>query len=255
INVDAYTGIQNVAKRIDLVNAREFAQLANELEQNVGNPPLYNVNDYGEGTDWQDVIFRTAPISNINIGAQGGSASTNYNLSVNYFKQSGVVKESEFERLTVRLNNQYKASDAVSFGHNLSFIYFNRQDEPGVVANAYRAYPIYSPRNADGSYMNTAPVGNPAAQFEYNSNNNHNNYRTVGNFFADVKFLQDFTFRSSMGFDYAFNDNKTFVPVFFVSPTQQNVNNSIDVGSNRTQNWLWENTLNYEKEWENHRLT
>src|SRR5690606_3373863 len=109
--------------------------------------------------------------------------------------------------------------------------------------------------NADGSYMNTAPVGNPAAQFEYNSNNNHNNYRTVGNFFADVKFLQDFTFRSSMGFDYAFNDNKTFVPVFFVSPTQQNVNNSIDVGSNRTQNWLWENTLNYEKEWGNHRLT
>src|SRR5690606_17586763 len=71
INVDAYTGIQNVAKRIDLVNAREFAQLANELEQNVGNPPLYNVNDHGEGTDWQDVIFRTAPISNVNVGAQG----------------------------------------------------------------------------------------------------------------------------------------------------------------------------------------
>jgi len=255
INVDAYTGTQNVASRIDLVNAREFAQLANELEQNVGNPPLYNVNDYGEGTDWQDVIFRTAPISNVNIGAQGGSTSTNYNLSVNYFNQAGVVKESEFERLTVRLNNQYKASDFVSFGHNLSFIYFNRQDEPGVVGNAYRAYPIYSPRNPDGSYMNTSPVGNPAAQFEYNSNNNHNNYRTVGNFFADVKFLEGFTFRSSMGFDYAFNDNKTFVPVFFVSPTQQNVNNSINAGSSRTQNWLWENTLNYEKEWENHRLT
>src|SRR5690606_36708894 len=74
ISVDAYTGIQNVAKKIDLVNAREFAQLANELEQNVGYPPLYNVNDYGEGTDWQDVIFRTAPISNVNVAAQGGSA-------------------------------------------------------------------------------------------------------------------------------------------------------------------------------------
>src|SRR5690606_7926118 len=82
ISVDAYTGVQTVASRIDLVNAREFAQLANELEQNVGNPPIYNVNDYGEGTDWQDEIFRSAPISNINIGAQGGSTATNYNFSV-----------------------------------------------------------------------------------------------------------------------------------------------------------------------------
>src|SRR5690554_3905495 len=200
INVDAYTGIQNVASRIDLVNAREFAQLANELEQNVGNPPVYNVNEYGEGTDWQDVVFRSAPVSSINIGAQGGSASTNYNLSVNYFTQAGVVRESEFERLTVRLNNQYRASDAVNFGHNISFIYFNRQDEPGVVGNAYRAYPVFNPRNPDGSYTNTTPVGNPMAQFEYNSNNNHNDYRTVGNFFGDVKFLKNFTFRSSLGF-------------------------------------------------------
>lgn len=254
INIDAYTGIQNVASRIDLVNAREFAQLANELEQNVGNPPVYHVNDYGEGTDWQDVIFRSAPVSSINIGAQGGSTSTNYNLSVNYFTQAGVVRESEFERLTVRLNNQYRASDAVNFGHNISFIYYNRQDEPGVVGNAYRAYPIFDPRNPEGTYTNTGPVANPAAQFEYNSNNNHNSYRAVGNLFGEVEFLQNFTFRSNLGFDYAFNDNKTFVPVYYVSPTQQNVNNSINVGNNRSQNWLWENTVNYEKDWDMHRL-
>jgi TonB-linked SusC/RagA family outer membrane protein len=255
INVDAYTGVQNVASKIDLVNARQFAQLANELEQNVGNPPVYEVNDYGEGTDWQDVIFRSAPISNVNIGAQGGSASTNYNISVNYFNQAGVVKESEFERLTVRLNSQYQASDAVNFGHNLSFIYFNRQDEPGVVGNAYRAYPIYAPTNANGDYTDTSPVGNPAAQFEYNSNNDHNSYRAVGNFFGEVNFLQNFTFRSNLGFDYAFLDNKSFTPEYYVSPTQQNVNNSISVSNNRSQNWLWENTVNYDNEWERHRLT
>lgn len=225
------------------------------LSKMLGNPPIYNADQYQEGTDWQDLVFRTAPISNVNIGAQGGSVNTNYNLSVNYFNQAGVVKESEFERLTVRLNNQYKASDAVTFGHNISFIYYNRQDEPGVVGNAYRAYPIFDPRNPDGSYTNTAPVGNPAAQFEYNSNNTNNSYRTVGNFFGEVKFLKNFTFRSNMGFDYSFNDDKSFVPVYFVSPTQQNVNNGVSVGSNRTQNWLWENTVNYEKEWENHRLT
>ncbi|WP_111670590.1 SusC/RagA family TonB-linked outer membrane protein [Algoriphagus litoralis] len=254
ISIDAYTGIQQVAKRIDLVNGRQFAELANELEQNVGNEPLYNVEDYGVGTDWQDLIFRNAPVSSVNLGASGGNANTNYNLSVNYFDQKGVVKESEFERLTIRLNNQYKFGDAVTFGHNLSFIYFNQQNEPGVVGNAYRAYPIFDPRNPDGTYTNTAPVGNPLAQFEYNSNNQTNDYRSVGNFFMDVKFLKNFTFRSNFGVDLAFRDSKSFTPVFFVSPTQQNLENSVSVNTGRTRNFLWENTLNYTKEWDDHRL-
>lgn len=254
INVDAYTGVQQVARKIDLVNARQFAELANELEQNVGNQPIYNVNDFGVGTDWQNEIFRSAPVNNLTIGASGGNSNTSYNLSVNYFDQKGVVKESEFERLTIRLNNQYKLSDAVTFGHNFSFIYFNQQNEPGVVGNAYRAYPIFAPRNADGTYTNTAPVGNPAAQFEYNSNNRSHNYRGVGNFFMDVKFLKDFTFRSNLGLDLAFADGKTFTPVYFVSPTQQNFENSISVFNSRNRNILWENTVNYNKEWDDHRL-
>lgn len=254
ISVDAYTGVQQVANKIDLVNAREFAQLANELEQNVGNSPIYNVNDYGDGTDWQDYIFRNAPINNVSLGASGGTAKTNFNLSANYFNQQGVVKESEYERLTIRLNNQYKFSDAVTFGHNLSFIYFNQQNEPGVIGNAYRAYPIFDPLQADGTYTNTTPVGNPAAQFEYNSNNQTNNYRAVGNFFMDVKFLNNFTFRSNVGLDLAFQDTKSFTPVYFVSPTQQNVENSVTAENLRNRNILWENTINYVKEWDDHRL-
>lgn len=254
ITVDAYTGIQQVANKIDMVNAREFAQLANELEQNAGNQPLYNVNDFDEGTDWQDYIFRNAAINNFSIGANGGSAKSSFNLSANYFNQQGVVKESEYERLTIRLNNQYKLSEAVTFGHNLSFIYYNQQNEPGVIGNAYRAYPIFDPLQADGSYTNTSPVGNPAAQFEYNTNNRANNYRGVGNFFMDVKFLKNFTFRSNLGLDLVFQDSKSFTPVYFVSPTQQNPENSVNVSNLRNRNILWENTINYSKEWEDHRL-
>ncbi len=251
--VDAYTGIQNLERKIDLVNARQFATLANELEQNVGNEPIYNPGEYGEGTDWQDVIFRTAPISSINLGAQGGNENTAYNVSVNYFNQSGIIRESEFERLTVRLNNQYKLSDAITFGHNISFIYSNTQNAPGVEGNAYRIYPIFSPRNLDGSFTNTSPVGNPAAQFEYNNNQN-NNYRTNGNFFLDVDFLDHFTFRSNFGIDLIFGDSRSFTPEFFVSPQQQVLENSVFVENSRSRNFLWENTVTYENEWGDHRL-
>ncbi|WP_332911223.1 hypothetical protein [Algoriphagus boritolerans] len=73
----------------------------------------------------------------------------------------------------------------------------------------------FSTRNPDGTFTNTAPVGNPVAQFEYNSNNQTNDYRSVGNFFMDVKFLKDFTFRSNFGLDLSFRDGKNFTPVFF----------------------------------------
>ncbi|MFC4873242.1 SusC/RagA family TonB-linked outer membrane protein [Negadavirga shengliensis] len=255
ISVNAYTGVQQVADRISMVNARQYTQLANELRQNEGAQPPYNEDEFGAGTDWQDFIFRNAPINDINIGATGGTASTSYNLNVNYFNQQGVVRESDFERLTVRLNNQYKASDAVRFGHNLSFIYFNRQDEPsGIVATAYRALPIFEPRQPDGSFTDMTPTGNPAASFEYNRHNENHSYRAVGNFFMDVDFLQYFTFRSNMGVDFIFNDSRVFTPTFYVSPAQQVLENMINVSNNRTRNWLWENTITFEREWDSHRL-
>ncbi|WP_194774626.1 SusC/RagA family TonB-linked outer membrane protein [Pararhodonellum marinum] len=254
-SVDAYSGIQDVPDRISLVNARQFAELANELEQNVGNEPLYNPSEFGVGTDWQDVIFRTAPINSVNLAASGGTTNTSFNISMNYFNQQGVIRESEFERLTLRFNNQYRASEAIKFGHNFSLIYSNSQNEPGgVVANAYRAFPIFTPQNPDGSFTNTSPVGNPAAQFEFNANNDNNAYRAVGNFFVDVDFLEHFTFRSSYGVDLGFNDSRVFTPVFFVSPQQQVIENSISRVNSQTRNWLWENTVNYSNQWDKHRL-
>ncbi|WP_226388697.1 SusC/RagA family TonB-linked outer membrane protein [Penaeicola halotolerans] len=254
ITFDSYYGVQSLAKKIDLVNANQFATLYNELQQNVGQPPLYDPNQFGEGTDWQDEIFQTAPISSYNIGARGGSDKMTYNLNFNYFSQEGIVKESQFDRFTLRLNNSYKMSENVTFGHNMSLIYTTRQDAPGVISNAYQAYPTISPRNPDGSYSDTSPVGNPLASFEYNSNNENLGYRAVGNAYMDIKLLKNFSFRSSFGLDFSNGQSRNFTPVYFVSPLQQNLNNSLNVSSFRTINVLWENTLTYDKEWGDHRL-
>src|SRR5690606_2157980 len=91
INVDAYYGAESVINKIDLVNASEYALLTNELAMNPGlTPPFSDPTIFGTGTDWQDVIFRTASIANFNLGASGGGERARYNVSVNYFKQEGV---------------------------------------------------------------------------------------------------------------------------------------------------------------------
>ncbi len=243
----SFLGRQEVVRKIDLANATEFAILANETAVNEGLSPLYdNPEQYGEGTDWQDVIFQQAPIQSYQLSAAGGSDRLIFNLSGNYIQQQGVIRQSYYDRFTFRLNNEYKLTNWVKFGHNLSFMRATRIAEPGVLGNAYRAYPIFSPRDSSGNFTDTAPVGNPEAQFEFN-HNKERKQRLSGNVYATADFLNNFTFKSSLGLDIVYQNSKRFTPVFYVSPSQQNPENSIFVGTFRGTNWVWDNTLTYSR--------
>jgi TonB-linked SusC/RagA family outer membrane protein len=111
VNFDAFYGTESVVDRIDLVNAAEYAQLTNELAVNTGSPaPFADPAAFGEGTDWQDVIFRNGAIMNYNLGVSGGSDKSSFNVSANYFKQEGVIRGSDYDRVSLRVNNTYKVN-------------------------------------------------------------------------------------------------------------------------------------------------
>jgi len=258
ISVDAFQGWQEVANRIDLVNAQQYATLTNELNVNQGGQERYpNPEEFGEGTDWQDVIFQTAPMQNVQVSANGGNENILFNVSFDYFNQEGIVRGSDFERYTLRLNNEYRIKDYLSIGHNLALLYTQREFAAGVTNTAYRSSPIATPFDSLGNFSpSTAEIsstGNPEASIFYQNNSNFA-YRGVGNVYADLKFLENFTFRANLGIDLNNTQGKNFVPVFSVSPLQQNPDSDLSVSVNRSINWLWENTLTYSKEFENSRL-
>ncbi len=256
-NVDSYYGTQEVVRKIDLVDADQFATLANELavNENIGRP-FPETTDFGAGTDWQDVIFQHAPIQSHQLSARGGSDALTFYLSANYFQQEGIVRGSEFKRLTLRLNNEYRLTDNVRLGHNISLIRTDSEFPAGVVTNAYRADPTVPAVDSLGNFGNTsirASVGNPAAQIEFNNNSGFGT-RAVGNIYVDATILKNFNFRTSFGLDQSQNQSKNFVPEFFVSSIQQNLESNLSVNLNRNQTWLWENTLTYSREWNRHRV-
>lgn len=257
ISVDSYYGNESVIDKIDLVNAAQYAQLTNELAINTGNtPPFADPSVFGEGTDWQDVIFRTAPIANINVSAAGGSERSAFNVSLNYFKQEGVIRGSDFDRVSLRINNHYKLNRAIGVGHNIAFVYLDRMAGPGVVGTALRTSPITSPRDEQGNFSDASvysSTANAEASIFYNDNHQQG-HRGVGNVYADVHLLKYFTFRSNFGLDLDFLQGKNYRPVFNVSSIQFNEKSDLEVFQNRNRNWLWENTLNYSREWKHHRV-
>jgi TonB-linked SusC/RagA family outer membrane protein len=256
--VNSYAGVQRVLDPIDLVNAQQYAMLANELAANTGvaTPYFPNPGSVGAGVDWQDAIFETAPIQSHQLSASGGTSKVTYYFSGNYFRQAGVLPKSDFNRLTLRLNNDYHLTDRLLLGHNINFSHTDGLRPPGVLGALYRADPTIAPRNPDGTFANAnlrSSAGNPAAAVFY-TRNEEDGRRLVGNIFADLNFLDNFAFRSSFGIDYNQNEFREFTPVFVVSPTQQNTQSKLTVRVDNVNSLLWENTLNWNWSTDRHRV-
>ncbi|MBP8240450.1 MAG: SusC/RagA family TonB-linked outer membrane protein, partial [Saprospiraceae bacterium] len=259
VSFGSYVGQQQPERRLGLANATEYAQLINEISINNGSQPVHpDPSVFGVGTDWQDVIFQNGIIQNYNLNISGGSESMTYSISGDVFRQQGIVKSSYFNRYTLRVNNQYNFFKWMKFGHNIAFVMSDNNGEPGgIVFNAIASDPTVIPRDENGRFGSTSlvsNVSNPAAQLEYNSYNRGYGQQFAGNFYGDIFILKDLTFRSSIGFNLVNNRNKSYEPVFEVDNKQRNPESRIFAGFYRGVDWQWENTLNYRKEWKNHRI-
>ncbi len=241
-------GIQRLAKKIDLLDGKEFATIYNEID-----PGTYNNTDLVPNTDWQDLVFDVAPIQNYQLSASGASKAMQYYIGVGYFNQKGIIEKSSYERVTVKFNNIYNLTSFLNLGTNISVMPFKQEIAPDVTYAAYRAQPVLEPYYPDGSYGVVLNVGNPLASIEY-SNNFRKGTRAVGNLYADIKILNGLNFKSSYGIDGAYNKAQNFTPAYTVNnpdgtaSQQQNVLSDLTKASNDVFSWLWENTLSYNKE-------
>lgn len=241
ITISMEQGIESVANRIDVMDGREFATYINGI-----TPGTYNNLDNLPNTDWQDLIFQdNARITNLNASVSGGNETSNFYFGLGYFGQEGVLPKSGLERLTVKLNSGYKISQYVDVGFDLSAALSDKDNAPGVINTALRAWPLETPFLEDGETFADVNGGNALAAIEY-SNSNTNLLRGLGNFYARIKFLNNFTFKSSIQFDLRESKTRSFSPTYFVGPLQQNEINDLSYGSGTVSTLIYENTLSYD---------
>jgi TonB-linked SusC/RagA family outer membrane protein len=249
VNVTAEYSIQQLEKKIDLLNGSQFASIVNEIR-----PGSYNNVDLVPNTDWQDLIFRTAPIQNYQASVSGSTSKVQYYVGLGYFNQSGIIPKSNYQRFSLKLNNTYHITKNIKLGNNLTFTPRQQQNtHDNAVFVVYRAQPVIPVYQPDGSYSEVPGVGNVLADIEYR-NSYENSYRAVGNFYGEITFLKDFVIKSSYGIDLDNIRNKSFTPVFYVSPQQQNSFSRLSKDFNNIFSWLWENTISFRKEIAMHRI-
>jgi len=270
INFEDYYGAQAVRKKLDLMDATAFGKYLNEVQRlnNIETPSSAKALPYseeqlaqlGKGTNWQDEIFRVAPMQNYQLNFIGGNQETRYNLSMNYFDQQGIVINSGFKRASVRFNLDRKVSEKVNFGFtsqltrswdNQALVNTAGGSAGGVILDALRINPAVPVRNEFGEYtFDNAPLGyvstlgNPVAYAE-RSKNQFGALRSLLNAFGEYEFLPQLKLRISAGTDMRYVNRSSFIPSdIFLG---RNGNGSATRDSGNSVSWVNENTLTYDE--------
>ncbi|MDR1526098.1 MAG: TonB-dependent receptor [Dysgonamonadaceae bacterium] len=258
VNYNGYMGWQQLPKKLDVLNLREYAAHRNVLAEN----GMINYNNYfvrpdllGEGTNWQDELFNTAFMQNHQISIGGGNDISAYNLGAGYSNQDGIAAGSGFKRLNLTGNFDAQAKKWLKVGVNFALSNTFQKltvSDQSLVQVALRTTPDVPVRNADGSFAASdeqfMPT-NPMAMAMLIDNNNET-YGIRGNTYAEITpagTVNGFKFKSELSFDYNTSNGYRFQPTYRLSQSQFSETNEGRFTKQYNKYWSWANTLTYDR--------
>ena len=262
ISFETYYGVQEVRKTIDVMNATQFAEMANEAYTNDGLDPIFSQEEvalFDEGTDWQDEIFRTAPIQNYQLTFSGGDEKTTYSVSGGYFSQDGIITNSYFNRLSARANLRRKINDKLTMGTHLTV---NRGKSnvlqtstdggggTGVVLGAIMMSPVLGIYEDEEQTRYTQTnsgilLPNPVATAR-EIENISTSTRFLGDIYGEYEIIEGLTAKVSLGADILANKGDYYEPSFIYQGSGNGGRGRVSYLQSTT--WLNENTLSYNKQ-------
>ncbi len=250
ISLGIYGGIQNYVKKPSLVSGQEFELLMNESAGNNGNPIPYPNPENAINTKWNDLILNdNAPIRNIDASVSGGNEKVRYLVSGNNFMQEGLIRNSEFERNTGRVNLDFTVSSKLKMGTSILYsrtkrkIIRNNDAIGGAFAGSY-FYPSNIPvYKEDDTYNRIPTIDHPLATVDQ-AKIAMETGRFLGTIYGEYSILSGLRLKSTFSVDYTDNRENEYLNTFTnVGSALQGSALLYNVNDN---NWIQENVLSYQ---------
>jgi len=273
ISLASNYGWQEAAREIGVLNATEYGAIVNEGSTVSGGGVIFpNLSSLGVGTNWQDRIFKKAPIMSHSITATGGSDKMAYFLSAGYRDQAGIVggmDKSDFRRGNFTANLDFQLAPKLKFIVNATGVILNSK---GVKENAFNSIlgealnfdptvPVLN--NVPGtvgkygfSNLLLAEVHNPLTEMQNTYNKNTGN-KLYGKFEFQYDVIKGLKLTSRFGYTKYDDNGKTFTPLIFfginnvdnsMNPDGSTVtgkHNNVSSVRNSNFNYTWESFANY----------
>ncbi len=226
VEINAFGGFQETTRKIPVLNATEYALLVNEsFAANGQSPQFPDVSGLGQGTDWQDEVFQSAPMYNTALNLRGGNENSTYSFGTSMLTQDGIVggNKSNFTRLTKNLNYTLNFLENFKFNAGVIWTHTSRNalNEGGlgsVLFNALNMAPTITPFDENGDFSLAEGLGNevinPLHQIQNTYNRSHVD-RISGVAGLGYTFLEHFTVQANYQFNYSKVRGKVFSPEDF----------------------------------------
>ncbi len=256
INVETYFGAQQVMNQFELLDAEQYAIVVNEYLKNNGQTPFFDPLPTAAGTDWQDVVYRTARLQNHTITFTKGSEKTNYSLSGNFFEQQGILINTGVKRASIRLNLDSEINRIVKVGTNLNLTrsttnyqnvdngHFGQNLLSGALS-APPTLPVYDENGLPTELSQVYSFIDPSTTnpMEFAARKDNRVLSTfIGNAYAEFTLAKDLTFKTIWGADFNLGSNEAFTPLLY-----PNDRGSASESRSERFSWLNENLLSYKK--------
>ena len=289
VDVDASVAASMYAHKMDVLNAKQYGQVMWQAYVNDGLDPNtnglgyhynwgYNTAGYpvlnsismskyldaagttpAADTDWFDETTRTGVIQNYNVAVSNGSERGSSYFSLGYYKNLGIIKTSDFERFSARMNTEYDViKNVLTLGEHFTLNRTSEVQAPGgFLENVLQFNPSLPVYTTDGSYA--GPVGgypdreNPVARLHRNADNRYTYWRAFGDAYVNLHLFKGFNLRSTFGLDYAQKQQR-----FFTYPiTEGNVatsTNAVEAKQEHWTKWMWNAVATYNFAKDQHRF-
>ncbi|MFM8255506.1 MAG: SusC/RagA family TonB-linked outer membrane protein [Bacteroidota bacterium] len=273
ITVNASYGMQDAINTVGVLNGTEYAAMINEGSTVAGGPVVFpNLSQIGVGTNWQNEVFKMAPLQSHTISARGGSDRTGYFLSAGYTSQGGIVggnEKSRFSRGNFTANLTFDLTSKLKFLLNTTGVIL---DGRGIQENSFNSIlgsalnfdPTVSVNNTvagtPGQYgfsnLLLSEVFNPLTKLE-NTYNKNMGSKLYGKFELQYQLLKNVRLTSRFGYTKYDGNAKSFTPLVFYGPN--NIDNSMNADGSSVAgrfnsvahekvsnfNYTWESFANY----------
>jgi TonB-dependent starch-binding outer membrane protein SusC len=278
VDIEAYYGTQTASKTLDLLNRDQYLTYGTALANGAGGAPPSRFANMDQPiyagttqtfaqteTDWQDEMFRAAPISQLQGSVSGSTEKTKMFLSFGRFKQDGIMLGTSFDRYNGRLSVETKISKRFTFGENLQITQSNNQNqlESGgrtMLMHMLRSVPyitVHNPNN-DGGYNGTTSVDgsdpeNPVRLAEMDTRKDRNLY-ILSNTFLQVNIVDGLKYKFTFGVNHSTDRHLENDPIFSDGGYQGRTTHNLTDNRTNYYSLYYSNQLSYDKTFGNHAI-
>ncbi len=254
ISVNAYRGIESPVGKVALMNAQEYMEACEEVEATKKTPLNYQP-DTLTTYDWQDIAFQNSISENYDVSISGGNDVSTYLFSASYDKQGGIVKKTDYQRFTLRMNSEHKVNKFITFDEKITYVHNVRDGFDDWYWHDYYNNPILGVLNMDPTVpaydaagkwsISARNVANPMVGLDNKDKIDKNN-NFEGNFGLKLHILKGLDFHSRFTGKFGLNDQREYTPIYWASATLYNTQDKLYQKFQKNLSWNFQNYLSYQ---------